>query len=125
MAASPNETTNVGTFQDELKKIQQVLNSRFSTDIGDAFLDAVEEEEFDRDEIIEDITDGLAGDEGDSNLLAELDLEDSSERRRCGQLILQLLNVHIETSNEEGEGEEEEPVQAPIVSKKRYSCLDD
>ena len=113
MSASWSERTNdatfASTFQEELKRIEDALNNEFSFTVGSTFISSVEEEEFDRAEIVEDIKDGLTGDEGDSNLLAELNFADNKRRQLCCRLILDILNVKMDTQcHEGGEGEAEE-----------------
>lgn len=94
------------TFQKELLKIESALRDEFSLSVATTFINSVEEEEFDRDEIVQDIKDGLSGNEDDSNLLSELDFTDPERRQLFCQLVLTILDVTVEDkSNEGGEGE--------------------
>ena len=110
MSASPNEKTSDDsiqrTFEEELELIQDALNHEFSIAVGNQFIATVEEEEFDRDGIVDDIKDGLSGDDSDSNLLTELNFTDPEQRLLFCALILNILNVKMEQQcNAAGEGE--------------------
>jgi len=110
MSASSNEKTSDDstqrTFEEELELIQDALNHEFSIAVGNQFIATVEEEEFDRDGIVDDIKDGLSGDDSDSNLLTELNFTDPEQRLLFCALILNILNVKMEQQcNAAGEGE--------------------